>query len=180
MENYINAFPKVLSDQLIRREILKGEYFVHEGQSSNQIAFVQSGYLRTYQIDYQGNDVTINFHTPGAFCGSYYGFYTKMPALDNMIAITDCILQTISYESLMALYEDSLAANKMGRKIIEQVCITKDFRIAKMLQTNGEDRYRWFLETYPEIIRVAQMQHIASFLGMKPETLSRIRRKIIS
>lgn len=153
---------------------------MREGQYASQLAFIESGYLRTYQIDFNGNDVTINFHAPNSFCGSFYSFYTQQPALDNIVAISDCVIRTIAYEQLMALYEQELEVNILGRKIIEQVCIQKDVRIAKMLQSNGEERYRWFLAEYPDIFQVAQMRHIASFLGVKPETLSRIRRKMIS
>ncbi len=171
-----SLFMKLLQPKLLT----KGEHYVREGQYVNTIAFIQEGYIRTYQIDYQGNDTTLDFHGPNTFCGSYYGFYTHQKALDNLEAITDCRVALLTYDHLMSMYERSLNINILGRKIIEQVCINKDLRIAKMLQSNAEQRYVWFTENYPDLLPVAQQRHIASFLGIQPETLSRIRRKLMT
>jgi len=170
----------VFLEQLQTRSFSKGEHYVREGQYINTIAFIQEGFIRTYQIDYQGNDTTLEFHEPHSFCGSYYGFYTHQPALDNLVAITDCRLGLITYEQLMSFYEKSINFNIFGRKIIEQVCINKDLRLSIMLQSDAEERYRWFMDKHSELLQVAQLRHIASYLGIQPETLSRIRRKIAS
>ncbi len=184
VEQYLNDVPKEIKEmflgQLNYRPLAAGEHYVREGQYVQTIAYIQEGFLRTYQIDYQGNDITLEFHRPDSFCGSYYGFYAHEPAMDNLVAITDCTIGTITYEQLMGLYEQNININILGRKLIEQVCIAKDFRIAKMLKSDAEGRYRWFLESFPDILQVAQLQHIASYLGIKPETLSRVRRKITS
>ena len=159
-------------------QLKKGDYFIREGQYARQVAYIESGFLRTYQIDYKGNDVTINFFEPGYFCSSYYSFYSKAPSFENLVAITDCTLRLLTYENLMAIYENDLEANRIGRLNIEKVCIKKDLRIAKMLQLDAENRYLWFQQEYPDLMQVAQMRHIASFLGIQPETLSRIRKKV--
>ena len=173
-------FTKDIADQVIIKTIPKGDFLVKEGQLSDELGFITSGYLRTFQIDYNGNDITTNFHGPNTYCASYYSFYSSQAAIENIIAITDIELHLVKYDNLMSLFEHSLESNIVARKIIEKVCIQKDFRIAQLLKLNGTDKYLWFLETYPDLIKVAQMNHISSFLGIKPETLSRIRRKIIS
>ncbi len=180
-ESVLNLpFPDQILNQLKRVDLAKGTHFVKSGDAVKTLAFIVDGYLRTYQIDFKGNDVTTNFHKPNEYCASYYGFYAQKPALDNIVAITDVTLYTISHTNLMALFEHDLSINIEARKIIEQVCIEKDFRIAQLLKLDGKDRYLWFLETYPSLIKVAQLNHIASFLGLSPETLSRIRRKLFS
>ena len=184
VEEYLNhiseADKNLFFGQLSYRQLSAGDHYVREGQHVHTIAYIQEGFMRTYQIDYQGNDITLEFHRPNSFCGSYYGFYARQPALDNLIAITDCTIGTITYDQLMEFYGENININIFGRKLIEQVCIAKDFRIAKMLQSDAEERYRWFMEAYPDILQVAQLQHIATYLGIKPETLSRVRRKITS
>ncbi len=173
-------FPEEMVKNITIRHLKKGEYLVREGEKVDTLGYIAEGYLRTFQIDYNGNDITTNFHGPNTYCTSYYGFYARKQALDNIVAITDATIYLIGYDTLMTLYKNSLEINVAAREIIEQVCIQKDFRIAQMLKLDGKDKYLWFLEAYPDIIKVAQMNHISSFLGIKPETLSRIRRKVIS
>lgn len=176
----IQKFLEYFKDQIQLESLSKNDYFASEGQYSKKIAWIKTGFIRSFQIDYKGNDVSLNFFQPGEFCGAYYAFYSQQPSVENLIAMTDCELYTIRYEELMKAYQGHLELNIFGRKSIEEVCIRKDFRIAKLLQLNAEGRYKWFLETYPEIYKIAQGKHIASFLGIQPETLSRIRKKLIS
>lgn len=184
VEEYLNHIAEedknLFLSQLSYKPLSAGEHYVREGQHVHTIAYIREGFMRTYQIDYQGNDITLEFHRPDSFCGSYYGFYARQAAMDNLEAITDCTIGTITFDQLMSLYEKNLQINILGRMLIEQVCIAKDFRIAKMLQSNAEERYRWFMESFPDILQVAQLQHIASYLGIKPETLSRVRKKLTS
>lgn len=156
----------------------KNEHYIMEGQKVNTIAYIESGYLRTYQIDFKGDDITTNLHAPNSFCGSYYGFYLKQPSIENIVAVTNVTIKLISYEKLMLLYEDSLEMNILGRKIIEKVCIDKDIRISKFLKLDAKDRYLWFIEEYPEFVLNVPVKYIASYLGMKKETISRIRNRV--
>lgn len=174
------SIQKLLEEHATPKQVNKGEYWIREGQYAKSIAFVSEGYLRSFQIDYKGNDVSVNFFQSQQFCGAYYSFYAQAPALFTIEALTDCKLQLIAYDTLMHFYQDNLEVNIMGRQLIEEVCIQKDLRIAKMLQLDAEQRYQWFLNAYPDLIKVTQLRHIASFLGMKAETLSRIRRKPIT
>lgn len=176
----LDQFEGNLLERAVEHKVAKGAHWVQAGAPVHQLAYLKSGYLRTYQIDYKGQDVTVEFHGPKQFCSSYYGFYTDEPALDSIVAMTDCELLLISYETLMELYAQHPELNRLGRLLIEQVCIRKDLRIAKMLQSDGKGRYEWFLETAPEVAKVAPLKHIASYLGLQPETLSRIRRRMLS
>lgn len=160
------------------KSLKKSEHYILEGNKVNTIAYVESGFLRTYQIDYKGDDITTNLHAPNSFCGSYYGFYTRAFSIENIVAITDVELRLVSYERLMSFYENELEANIFGRQIIEKVCIEKDIRISKLLKLDAKERYLWFLEEYPEFILNIPIKYIASYLGMKKETISRIRKKI--
>ena len=174
----METFQDFLEQKTTVKHFEQGEHFIREGQYARHVAFIESGFLRSYQIDYKGNEVTINFFESGSFCSSYYSFYSRQPSLENIAAITDCTLRLITYEELMGLFDKNLEVNKMGRRLVEDVCIRKDLRIAKLLQLDAESRYLWFEQEYPNIMAVAQMRHIASYLGVQPETLSRIRKKV--
>ena len=158
----------------------RGEYFVTSGQISRYMALVATGYLRTYHPDEDGNEITTEFNGPATFCGSYYSFYTHEPSYEYIEAITDCELYLLSFNSLQKLYADSFAMNVFGRTVLEKACIERDLRLKKILHLTATGKYEWFLKNYPDIYKVGKLIHIASFLGMKPETLSRVRRKVIS
>lgn len=183
IETYLAALPELEQafwEICSPLSLKKGTYFVRAGEPVHHIAWISSGYLRAYQVDFAGKDTTLEFYVPRSFCSSYYGFYAREAALDNLEAITDVQLQMITYEQLIGLYERYPALNLMGRKMVEHVCIQKELRIARMLQYDATQRYQWFLQAYAELVPVAQLQHIATFLGMTPVTLSRIRKSLIS
>jgi len=161
-------------------DLKAGEYFVKEGQYSKHIGYLESGLFRSYQINRSGEDITTNFFTPGSFCGSFFSFYRQSAALDFVVPIVDSRIHTIGYDTLQSLFHENLVFNQLGRLAIEKVCIEKDIRLSKMLKLGAKDRYLWFIEEYPSVIEKSPLKYIASYLGMKPESLSRIRKELIS
>lgn len=168
----------VFKESLSARQLRKGEYFITEGQPSIHLALIESGYLRTFHLDKQGNEITTEFNGPGKFCSSYYSFYSQLPSYESIEAVTDCHLFLISFPVLQKLYAHSLQLNVMGRKVLEKACMERDYFLKRIIQLPAKDKYEWFLQVYPEVYKSARLQDIASFLGIKPETLSRIRRKL--
>ena len=172
----MQAFTELIEYKTFRQK----EFFVTEGNYCNHIAIITSGFMRTYHIDGAGNEITSDFTPPFSFTSSYYSFYSRKPSFEYIQAITDCEVLLLSYDHLQQLYSHSFNFNVLGRKIVEQSCINKELVLKKMISLKGSERYKWFVEQYPEVNRIAQLQHIATFLGVKPETLSRIRGKAIS
>lgn len=171
---------EIIEEHFKVKELSAGEYFVKEGEYSKVIGYVESGLLRSYQIDSAGDDITTNFFLQDSYCGSFYSFYRKAPALDYVVSITDSRIHTIGYDKLQSLFQNDLYLNKIGRLAIEEVCIEKDIRLSKMLQLNAKDRYLWFINEYPTVVEQSPLKFIASYLGMKPESLSRIRKELIT
>jgi CRP-like cAMP-binding protein len=156
----------------------KGAYFIRSGQQCRYIALVENGCLRTFHIDVEGHEVTTDFSGPGSFCSSYYSFYTSDPSFEFIEAVVDSELLLLSYDSLQKLYADSFGINVFGRRILEKACIERDLRLKKITHLSAIERYQWFNEHYSEICNVATLGSIASFLGMKRETLSRVRSRM--
>jgi CRP-like cAMP-binding protein len=174
------ADTEILEKHFKIKELSAGEFFVKEGQYSKFIGYVESGLLRSYQIDSSGEDITTNFFLQNSFCGSFFSFYRKAPSLDFVTSITDSRIHTIGYDKLQSLFREDFVFNQLGRLAIEEVCIEKDIRLSKMLKLNATERYLWFIDEYPSVVEKSPLKYIASYLGMKPESLSRIRKELIS
>lgn len=172
----MEKFKAVLSKSSLK----KGEAFVVPGQICRYMALVETGFLRTFHLDENINEVTTEFNGPDSFCSSFYSFYTHHPSFETIEAITDCELFLLSFDNLRKLYATNFLINVFGRTVLEKACIEIDLRHKKIMHLSAMEKYKWFLENYADIYKVAKLGHIASFLGIKQETLSRLRRKIIS
>ncbi len=157
-----------------------GELLVEQGGQSSHLFFLVDCYCRKYHVDAAGDDITSEFNMPGMVCGDYYGFYNQQQAFESLQAITHGYVMEITFHDLQDLYSRSFNMNVLGRKLLEQACPSREVWLKKIVPLPGIDKYNWFVREFPEVNRVAQLKHIASFLGLKPETLSRIRRKLIS
>lgn len=155
----------------------KGSHFIVNGQMCPYLAIVETGYLRVYHPDGKGNEITTEFFRPGIFCSSYFGFYSRTAAYESIQCITDCELHLISLTALEGLYAESFQINSFGRRVLEKVCMDKDFVLKRVIHLSATEKYKWFLKAYPDVAAVAKLGHVASFLGMKQETLSRVRRR---
>lgn len=165
---------------LTRRQLRRNTPFVSIGDRCTHLALIEAGYLRTFHIDEQGNEITTDFNQPSEFCGSYYSFYAQKPSFEIIESITDCEIYLLSYRDLQDLYAKSFQMNVFGRSILEKACIDRDLRLKKIIHLSAKEKYEWFLENYAGVYKVAKLIHIASFLGINPETLSRVRKSIIS
>lgn len=171
---------RFFAEKILLQELKSGEFFVKEGQHSSALAFILDGYMRKFHFTEHGEEITSMFNGPYSFAGSYYSFYRQQRSFENLQAISDCTVFILRYDDLQTLYADSFNMNVLGRKILENSCIERELWLGKMISLTSAERYEWFLESFKDVYKVAQQQHIASFLGIKPETLSRIRRKSIS
>lgn len=190
MENFFKIIEQIcpftteeneaISQSIVYKKIKQHDFLVSEGKRCNHIAFLLSGFMRTFHIGEDGKEITSEFSLQNKFTSSYHSFYTRQVSFEYIQAMTDCEVLLISYDKLQKLYQHSFNMNVMGRRILENACVQREIRVKKMISLSALDYYKWFIKEFGDVYKVAQLQHIASFLGVKPETLSRVRRKIIS
>jgi CRP-like cAMP-binding protein len=156
----------------------KGEFVTEYGKVNNYLAFVSSGYCRVYVIDMEGNEVTIHMAGNRDFVGAISSFLTRSPSDEYVQAVTDVQLLTVSNSDLYQLYERSHRWERLGRMIMEGLFLRKQRRVISFIQQTAEERYKLMLQTKPDMLLHVPMHYIASFLGMSPETLSRVRAKM--
>lgn len=144
------------------------------GEVSSYLHFLVEGSVRA--IYYQnGKEITAWFGFEGDFVSSFYSFVARKPSLERIVAISDCKLFSISYVTLQFLYEKDLVWNKLGRLVTEQYYIEYRERILSLQSRSAAERYDELLEKQPDILNQVKLGHLASYLGITQETLSRLR-----
>jgi CRP-like cAMP-binding protein len=159
-------------------EIAKGGLWVQQNKICDQVGFVVSGKLRNYYIDGAGNEVTCYFVAPENFISSFTSFLTNTPANENISALEDSVLRVISKKDLEELCEQVPKVQIFRRVIAENLFITMEKRIFMLQSQSGHERYENMLKNDPDIILSVPLQYTASFLGITPQHLSRLRKEI--
>lgn len=179
--NRISPIPKEVwkkSEQLYTvRKLEYGDYLIKQGTMASEFAFVFSGVLREYYLTDQGNEYIKSFNFPGDFTGSYFDLLTEQPSTCNIRAITDCELAVAKFSEFRKLFSQDIAWERLGRIFAENLFLKKARREYELLALSAEERYDLLLGSRPDIEDLVPQYHIASYLGITPVSLSRIRAK---
>ena len=159
--------------------LAKGEDWIKQGKVCEQVGYIVSGKLRNYYVDESGHEVTCFFVTPDHFASSYTSFLTNTPTKENISALEDTQLRIISKNEMEKL---SLLVPKMEtfrRIIAENLFIFLEKRVSMLQSQTAHERYENMLRENPEIILSVPLQYTASFLGITPQHLSRLRKELL-
>jgi CRP-like cAMP-binding protein len=158
--------------------IKKGELFVMAGDIPQYVGFNLNGIFRLYYIDDNGNDLTKGFSTPGKFVISYSALVQKRPSYFYIEAMVDSEILQFRYDDWMKLIDKDIRWYPFIYKLVQSVYIMKEMREKSFLLDNATTRYLNFRKDYPNLENNIKLYHVASFLGITPEALSRIRKKL--
>ncbi len=162
---------------LTERRLVKREPLLRAGEVCNQIAFVNQGCLRYYYLK-DGNEFNGQFFFEGAWVGDYQSFLTGQPSIQYIDALEDANLLVISRADLQRLYTEQPRFERFGRLLAENVVVGSQRRTASLLFDTPEERYLKLITERPKVVERIPLHHIASYLGIKPESLSRIRKRL--
>lgn len=165
-------------DCLSRRFLKKGEFLVREGQVSCHVSFVNKGSFRVYK-DINGDELTKNFFFAHEYATEFVSYLTRQPSQIHVKALEDTELIELSYDKMQALYEQFPVWQKYGRLMAEAAFLHVAERTHRLLYYTPEQNYIKLLEDRPDIIEKIPQHHIASYLGIQPESLSRIRKRLV-
>jgi len=141
------------------------------------ISFVDSGIVRFY-VENGDKDITFEIAFENSFATAYDSFIARKPALYTAEALTDTVLWSVSYDDLQQVYRNTSAGNMIGRLAAEELFIKKNRRQLSLLKDSAEQRYTSLLSDYPHLIQHIPLKYLASYIGITPQALSRIRRRI--
>ena len=157
----------------------KGDFFLEEGRICKQVGFVAKGLLR-YYINQDGEEKTYDFSQENEFVCNYESFLPQIPSSKNIQALEDSIVFIISHADLQLFYANVRGGERFGRIAIEAVFVKLLQDISALYTETPELRYERFLKNHADLQQRISQYHIASFVGVKPQSLSRIRKRIFT
>ena len=160
------------------KQLAAKDFFVREGEVCREMAFVNHGVLRMFYTTEEGKEINTRFFFEDDFVAAFQSFLTQKPGRYSIQALKDCELVTIPFTNLQAAYNSSVLWGKFGRIIAEKSYISAEQYTESLLFYDSEQRYLKLLKDHPKIFDQVPLYHIASYLGIERESLSRLRKKL--
>jgi CRP-like cAMP-binding protein len=161
------------------KKLRRRQYFLQQDDVCRHTAFIVSGLLRSYTVDDEGEEHIIQFASQGWWLTDLYSNKTGRPTIINIDALEDCELLLLSRADEEALLQQIPKLERYFRLLLENGLIAAEQRLIYSLGKPAEEKYRTFIDIYPDLVQRVPLHMIASYLGVTPETLSRVRKQIL-
>ncbi|KQT16968.1 hypothetical protein ASG31_11420 [Chryseobacterium sp. Leaf404] len=171
---HVSKFEKIIFPK--KKLILK------EGTTEDYLYFIDQGIIRffvnkTHPTE-PSREITFSFIAQNMFCSAYDSFITRLPCIYNVETVQETTVYRIHFDDLQELYARSAVGNFIGRISAENLYVKKTQREISLLTHSAEERYLNLAKAYPSFILDIPLKHIASYIGITPQALSRIRKRI--
>jgi CRP-like cAMP-binding protein len=170
LEIVLSGYEKVL--------VKKNEYILKQGNICDAYYFVEKGFLRSYAIDYNGNEVTTNFFTKTDLILEETSFFLRMSTKENIQAMEDCVLWKKDFDIFQEHFNSIEKYREWGRAHLVKNFFALKQRSLAMITETAKERYQNLMYEHSNILQKASLKHIASYLGITDTSLSRIRKEI--
>lgn len=185
LKDYLKSFD-ILTDNEIenfielstQRDLKKAEYFIREGETCKEVAFVMSGTFRSYYISDKGEEITYCITFPNNLMTAYSSFITGQSTPENIQAITSVELRVVPKSEIDDLASKNPNWLRFLKVVAEQQYVELEKRIFQLQKNNAAQRYSNLIKNQPEYIQKIPLQYLASYLGITQRHLSRIRKEI--
>ncbi|MFT3978857.1 MAG: Crp/Fnr family transcriptional regulator [Ferruginibacter sp.] len=156
----------------------KGDIILQQGQLANEYSIMQSGLVRSYVYDYNGNDITTNFFGDNDIVIEVASLFQRNPSQEIIQAVTDCVCWKIDFGCFQELYHSIPGFNEWGRAWMAMQLFHFKQRSVTIFTHSAMDRYMQLLNEKPQILQQAPLKQIATYLGITDSSLSRIRKTV--
>ncbi|WP_242132307.1 Crp/Fnr family transcriptional regulator [Aestuariivivens marinum] len=160
------------------REVPEGTQLVKLNEVPTKIYMLVSGLIRCYLITEEGKEYNKSFYLPISFVASLTALIRKKPSLFVFETLGDCKIYEIEYAKLMTLCKNNIQLSALYAKVLEVVYTKYEKRLVELISLDAKGRYLALRRQIPNLDTIIPQYHIASFLGITPVQLSRIRKKI--
>jgi CRP-like cAMP-binding protein len=188
LRKYINeATNSIISDEefgfiergFVQKTMKKKQFLLHEGTVCKYMAFIVKGAMRQYSIDDKGNEHIVRFGVEGWWMSDRESLSRDIPSKYNIDALENCDLLVATNEQLNKVKEESLLFLKMAHFLDTRHSIASQNRIQSSLNFTAEEKVLELMNNYPSFLRRFPQNMLASYLGLTPETFSRIRKRVL-
>lgn len=173
-----SEFRKLFLEKGKSIEIKKKDYFVRQNEASKYVGLVESGTIRYTRISTDGKEHIVGYSFTGDFVCDYPSLIKNSNSLTNVQAVTDCTVYLLSLKELSDYWETNMDTQRFGRLVAEEIFIEMYQRLLGFYCDTAKQRYIALLQRCPNLLQYISLKEIASFLGVTPETVSHIRKKL--
>lgn len=185
LEKYITSLlpmptdkAKLFAEQFEPVDLQKSDLILKENKISMETYFLESGFIRSFTLDNNGEEITTNIFSAPCFVNDFLSFFKQQPAKENLQTLTNCRLWKMSYDVVQTNFHTYPEFREFGRiMLVTNYSILHD-RMLEMIKDTAEDRYLKMLRKHAAIFQNIPLKIIASYLGITDTSLSRIRKEI--
>ena len=186
LKNYIHKLLPMTHeklDELVldfnKTHVEKGHLFIQDGKLVTNSYFLESGFVRSFIFDVNGNEITTNIFSAPCFISDFLALFKQCNANENFQAITDCNMYEITFKSLQIKFHTIPEFREFGRMMLVTNYSILHERMIGMIKDTAEMRYLKLLQQHPAIFQNVPLKIIASYLGITDTSLSRIRKDLM-
>lgn len=172
-DNEIDAFTSLFKE----KELAKKEFLAVEGEYSTHLAFLLNGVMRAFYRSSEGKEYNKTFFSNSSFVGAYSSLTTKQQNRINIQCLTNCTILVANFHEITSLYPNFPKIERLARILAEYKFAIKEKREIELVTLEASQRYQIFKMEHPNLESLIPQYHIASYLGVTPTQLSRIRSK---
>ncbi|MBD1210795.1 MAG: Crp/Fnr family transcriptional regulator [Ignavibacteria bacterium] len=159
-------------------KVKRNDIILREGETCSAVYFVAKGCLQVFVYNHDSAEITRDIVTENNWCSELVSFSSQQPATENIRAIEPSVLFSIDRVSFQALVESVPQFDKVYKQILEFSYVNSVYRINSFLSMNALERIKWLMEYRPNLMTRLSSKLIASYLGISPETFSRLKSKL--
>lgn len=156
----------------------KGDFFLNKGEIPDSYLILESGLMRSFVYDYDGNDITTHFFIEQEVVIEVLSLFKRVPTEESIQALTDCICWKIDFEAFERLFHTIPGLSEWGRAWFSAALSQFKKRSVEMITQRAAERYMKLIKEKPQVIRQAPLKQIATYLGITDTSLSRIRKEL--
>lgn len=164
-------------ESFIEKRVKRNEFLLREGEICKQVYFIVEGCLQVFVVDAKGNESTREFYVEESWVTDIFGFQNQTPSKENIRCVESCQLLSISYEQFQRMGAAFPAFIQVYQQILEQSYQNTIYRVNTFTAMNALERLTWLRENKPELLTRLSSKLLASYLGISPETFTRLKAK---
>lgn len=182
LHDYFGQFPFLTTKDLLEiqaigeeKKYAKGALFIHTGTTQRKLGILLEGLTRAYAINNKGDEVSMKFRKGGEAVACHDSIFYNQPSRQNIEFLEPSTIVVFDYKAIEDLANQNTRVKQLKEYFFEQFVIRLQERLETFLLYSAQERYQWLIDTDPILIQRVQQKHLASYLGITPVSLSRLR-----